>query len=99
MRFVAKALPLIAVGLFVGGALMLGSGTNINAVQTSAGASPGLDYRSMFIGLLLGLALASMTQVQWLDLPRRVVVWILDNEQNMYRFGLAGVCLAVLIFY
>lgn len=103
MRYVSRVLPLVAIGLMLGAVLILGTGTTVQTAQTSAGAGGGLagslDYRSLFVGLLLGLGLAGLTQVQWLDLPRRVVVWILDNEQNMYRFGLAGICIAVLIFY
>lgn len=54
---------------------------------------------SLAIGVVLGFALAFASQVSWFELPRRMLRWLIANERNFYRVGLAGICLAVLLFY
>lgn len=59
----------------------------------------GLHWPSALAGTLFGLVLAAMARVSWLDMPRRFVRWLVVNERNFYRVGMAAACLAVLIFY
>jgi hypothetical protein len=40
-----------------------------------------------------------LLQISWFELPRRIVRWLIANERNFYRIGIAGGCLAVLLFY
>ena len=58
-----------------------------------------LHWPSLIAGLVAGFALALATQVSWFELPRRMLRWLIDNERNFYRVGLAGICLGVLLFY
>jgi hypothetical protein len=80
-----------------GGAELPGSAAlPLSASSIGIGA---LDWPSLGIGVLIGLTIAGAVQVSWLDLPRRFVRWLLVNERNFYRLGMAGVCLGVLLFY
>jgi hypothetical protein len=47
----------------------------------------------------IGFILAFLLQISWFELPRRIVRWLIANERNFYRIGIAGGCLAVLLFY
>ncbi|MFN3869522.1 MAG: hypothetical protein ACK4MF_10705 [Hyphomicrobiaceae bacterium] len=58
-----------------------------------------LHLPSVVSGAALGAALCALRGVPWLELPRRAFRWLLTNEQNLYRAGAAGICLAILIFY
>ena len=58
-----------------------------------------LHWPSLWFGLVIGIVLAFASQVRWLELPRRMVDWLVTNERNFYRVGLVGVCLAVLLYY
>lgn len=59
----------------------------------------GLHWPSALAGTVSGLLMAMMARVSWLDMPRRLVRWLVANERNFYRVGMAAACLAVLIFY
>jgi hypothetical protein len=54
-----------------------------------------LHWPSLGIGFILAL----LSQISWFELPRRIVRWLIANERNFYRIGIAGGCLAVLLFY
>lgn len=58
-----------------------------------------LHLPSVLSGTVLGVAFCALRGVPWLELPRRAFRWLLANEQNIYRAGAAGLCLAILIFY
>lgn len=58
-----------------------------------------LHWPSMLVGMMLGVAMAVMARVSWLDMPRRFARWLVANERNFYRVGMAAACLMVLIFY
>jgi hypothetical protein len=54
-----------------------------------------LHWPSLGIGFILAL----LSQISWFELPSRIVRWLIANERNFYRIGIAGGCLAVLLFY
>lgn len=58
-----------------------------------------LHWQSLGFGILIGIVLTLLAQVSWFELPRRFVRWLAANERNFYRLGIAGACLAVLLFY
>ena len=101
MRSIAAFASLLALGLLAGGVLTMAARAPVatdGMAHGSAGVT-GLDYRSMLIGLLLGLLLSNLSRVAWTDLPRRAVVWVLDNERNLLRGAMAAMFVGVLIFY
>ncbi|MEQ1577041.1 MAG: hypothetical protein ABL894_05245 [Hyphomicrobium sp.] len=67
------------------------------AMNASAGMS--FDYGSVLLGLVIGLILPIFGRFSWADLPRRAIMWVLNNERNFYRAGMAAVLVGVLIFY
>ena len=97
MKSVLSFVSLMAIGLIVASAIAL-IGTTLTRYPVDETA-PLLDYRSLSIGLVIGLMLSWLARVSWAEMPRRVLNWLWANERNFYRAGLATVLLAVLIFY
>ena len=97
MRGLAGLLSILAIGLVIGGVVSLGALGSSDEAAT--GSASGLDLRSFLAGLLVGLLCAGMTRVPWLELPRRIVNWVVENERHMYRMALAGTFVLVLLFY
>lgn len=58
-----------------------------------------LQWSSLGLGILIGMILTVLLQVSWRELPSRFVRWLAANERNFYRLGIAGGCIAVLLFY
>lgn len=58
-----------------------------------------LHWPSVGVGVAAGILLALIFQISWFELPRKLVRWLIANERNFYRLGIAGACLAVLVFY
>lgn len=58
-----------------------------------------LHVPSMLAGGALGLSLNTLRRVPWFELPRRMLRWLVLNERNIYRLGIAAACLGVLVFY
>ena len=58
-----------------------------------------LHWPSVTAGVILGFILTILAQVSWHDLPQRTVRWLIANERNFYRLGLATACVGVLLFY
>lgn len=70
--------------------------------HTSAGATAGtftLDYRSLLLGTIFGVALSALIRLSWAELPRRTIAWFYANERRLIRCGYAGILLGVLLFY
>lgn len=100
MRLVV--LVLLAAALLAG--LMLGRGGELadvslgGLVTTGPGASA-IDPRSLALGLVLGIMGRSLVRIPWLQLPRLLVSWLLDQRNFFGRVALCGLFGAVLIFY
>ena len=74
-----------------------------SVAQTVAALLPdsmsALHGPSLAVGLILGIVGMILAQTSWHDLPQRILRWLLVNERNFYRLGMAVVCLGVLLFY
>ena len=64
-----------------------------------AGQGFSLDYGSVLLGLAIGLILPLFGRFSWTDLPRRAIAWVLNNERNFFRAGIACALVGVLVFY
>ncbi len=67
--------------------------------QTISARNWNLHWPSVGVGVAAGILLALFCQISWFELPRSFARWLIANERNFYRLGIAGVCLAVLLFY
>lgn len=97
MKPLLSFVSLMAIGLIAASAIAL-IGTTLAPLPASDKA-PLLDYRSLSIGLVIGLMLSWLARLSWAEMPRRVLNWLWSNERNFYRAGLATVLLGVLVFY
>ncbi len=101
MRSVRGFVALVSFGLLAAGAIaVVGAGEGARFSSAASSPSPvAIDYRSLTIGLVLGLLLSSAARLPWGDLPRRFITWLWANERNFYRAGMAVMLLGVLLFY
>jgi hypothetical protein len=97
MKPVLSFVSLMAVGLIAASAVAL-VGAGLFRVPTD-GSAPLLDYRSLSIGLIIGLMLSWLARISWAEMPRRMLNWLWANERNFYRGALALVLLGILVFY
>jgi hypothetical protein len=102
MRTVLGFFSMLAFG-FVVAAWIAVVGTGPIAKYPNAAMHPGsgfsLDYGSVLLGLAIGLILPAFGRLSWTDLPRRAINWVLNNERNFFRAGIAAVLICVLVFY
>jgi hypothetical protein len=97
MKTVLSFVSLMAIGLITASALALViSGP---AHGPAGNAAPLVDYRSLSIGLIVGLMLSSLARLSWAEMPRRILNWVWANERNIYRAALAAVMIGIIIFY
>lgn len=97
MKPVLSFVSLLAIGLITASALAL-----VISGQThgpAGEAAPFVDYRSLSIGLIVGLMLSSLARLSWSEMPRRILNWVWANERNIYRAALAAVMIGIIIFY
>jgi hypothetical protein len=97
MKPVLSFVSLMAVGLIAASAVAL-VGAGFFRVPAD-GSAPLLDYRSLSIGLIIGLMLSWLARISWAEMPRRMLNWLWANERNFYRGALALVLLGILVFY
>lgn len=101
MRSIASFASLLALGLLAGGILTMATGgsSTPGVLANGVDGTGGLEFRSLLIGLLLGLGLSNLARVPWADFPRRFVAWVLSYEHNFFYAGVAVFLLIILIFY
>jgi hypothetical protein len=87
----------MAIGLITASALALVVSGQVRG--PSGEAAPFVDYRSLSIGLIVGLMLSSLARLSWAEMPRRFLNWVWANERNFYRAALAAVMIGIIIFY
>lgn len=101
MRQSLSFLSLIALAVLAAGMVgVVGLGPLDS--KTTADATAGtftLDYRSLLLGTVLGVGLASLFRLSWAELPRRAIAWLYGNERRIIRCGYAAILLGVLLFY
>lgn len=96
-----------AFGLLIAGVLMVvmsGPSARLppsaeSFAPTPEVASAPIDVRSLIIGIIAGWTLAYAGRIPWFELPARAIGWLLKNERNLLRFGMAAILLGVVIFY
>lgn len=69
------------------------------AASSGTHGGDGLDIVSLVAGIIIGIGFSAASRVSWFEMPRRAVRWVIANERNFYRFGMAAACLGVLLFY
>jgi hypothetical protein len=102
MRPALSFFSVLAAGLLIAAVMaVIGSGpaSQYPNVAFHEGRGLSIDYPSLIIGLVLGVALTFAGRLTWADLPRRFVHWLINNERNFYRAGMAAVLLVILVFY
>ncbi len=107
MKRVLNFLALLAMGLLIAGLIAVvvsGPAARLPSEATLFDPNSGesafaLDTKSLLIGIAAGWLLSILMRVSWVDLPARTVAWLMRNERNFLRFGMAGAFVAVLFFY
>ena len=102
MRPALGFLSVVAAGLLIAACVaVIGSGpaSQYPNVALHDGRGFTLDYGSLIIGLVLGVLLSIAGRLPLAELPRIFVHWLINNERNFYRAGMAAVLLAILVFY
>jgi hypothetical protein len=97
MKAVLSFVSLMAIGLMTASALAL---IVAGPAHGPAGdPMPLIDYRSLSIGLVVGLMMSSLARLSWAEMPRRFLNWVWANERNFYRVALAILMIGIIIFY
>lgn len=98
-------LAMLATGLFAAVVVAISLQTTLHGAGAVGDTSEAqvrafqLDYISLLLGLFLGLLLATIARISWSDLPRRFAAWLIRNEANFLRLGLAFCFLAIIVLY
>ncbi len=69
------------------------------AGDTITAGPAALHFESLLFGVVLGLCLGTLGRLNWGDIPRRMVTWVLIRERQFFYYALIGGCIAVLLFY
>jgi len=99
MKSALSFVSLMAVGLIAASAVAIIGAGGLAQLPMDGSGMPLIEYRSLSIGLVIGLMLSWLARVSWSEVPRRVLAWLWANERNFYRAALALVLLGVLILY
>ncbi len=111
MKKTLNLLSLMAFGLLIAGIVVVmtaGSPARLPlgpslapppAATPIPAGSTALDPLSMLVGIVAGYVLSFAGRVPWLELPYRAVAWLVRNERNILRIGMAIFLLGVVIFY
>jgi hypothetical protein len=99
MRVVLSFFSMLALGLMIAAMVMLGMTGSAGTAARLPLAGPYLDYRSVVIGLGVGLVIAVLSQVSWAELPHRAVHWLLIHARRLRLFAWAALFIAVIIYF
>jgi hypothetical protein len=69
-----------------------------------SGAGKALDsapvaYSGWALGLLMGLALAWLANIDWSTVPARVITWVRLQRRRLWLALLGGVCAGILVLF
>jgi hypothetical protein len=73
--------------------------TDADAPAWLALPSPSWSYGAWVAGLVMGLALAWFTRIDWSSLPERLIVWMRQQRRRVAWAVLGSVCLAILLYF
>lgn len=102
MKSVLGFLSALSFGVFI--AIVVATGLQsplVREVLTPPTEVQGfrLDYKSLLLGLGLGLTIATLARLDWSGMPRRLARWLVANERNFVRIGFAMAMIAVIVLY
>lgn len=70
-----------------------------NGAGGAEGGGQPLQFASVLIGVFLGLIVSYVARLNWTDIPRRIVNWVLVRERKIYYGGAIAASLAVILYY
>lgn len=62
-------------------------------------ADPKLDVTSLAMGLVLGVGIAMLARIPWLEMPKQLVRWLQVNGATFHRLAWAALFIGILLFY
>ncbi|MBI1650164.1 hypothetical protein [Hyphomicrobium sulfonivorans] len=104
MRSVLNLISLLAVGLIMAAIIMAAPADTTRGAELMQFfdrfdfAAPGLDYRSVLAGLALGVVIALIARISWVDIARRTAGWIANQAHRLLLLGLAAILIGVIIY-
>jgi hypothetical protein len=99
MRAVLGFFSSLALGLMIAAILVVGATSVMNTPAPLHATGTLLDYVSVIIGLGLGLVIAVLGQISWLELPRRFAHFVLRHAYRLRLIAWATLFVGILIFY
>ena len=104
MRSVLSFISFLALGLIVAAVFMSAPGGSTNSADLGRllddfdWHAPALDYRSVVAGLAIGVVVASIAQISWGEVARRVAAWVVSQAHRLLLLSIAAALLGVIIF-
>lgn len=100
LRAIFGLLSLTAFGAVAASILFVVIGS-VTATTGPVSASLGdrFELPSVMLGVGIGLLLGLAMRLQWSDLPRRLVTWVLIHERDFFNIALVAACIAILVLY
>ncbi|MDH4982818.1 hypothetical protein [Hyphomicrobium sp. D-2] len=104
MRAVLNLISLLAVGLIMAAIIMAAPTETMRGTELKQFlegfdfAAPALDYRSVLAGLALGVVIALIARISWVDIARRTAGWIANQAHRLLLLALAAILIGVIIY-
>lgn len=99
MRSVSGFVSMVSLGAIAGAVVVtLASGPMGKVFLGEATASMvRIDYASFVLGIVTGVLIGGMAQMQWAEVPRRLATWLIQNRVNFMYFAVAIVLVGALL--
>lgn len=104
MRSVLNFISLLALGLIVSAVILAAPGDSpqrgdiAQLIDGSGWSIPALDYQSVVAGLAIGVLIALIAQISWVEVARRTAGWIASQAHRLIWLSLAAVLVGVIIY-
>lgn len=99
IRSLLSFLSILAFGVMTAGLIIVIAPWLSGRTPGSEAGAASLHLESLLFGLLLGLVVATVARVEWAEVPRRAVTWVLVRERQFFYYALIAGGVAVLLFY
>ncbi len=101
IRSMLSFLTMLAFGVMTAGAIVvIGPWLSGRAPGSFVGPlAPTLHFESLLLGVVLGMTMAFVGRVDWAEVPRRLVLWVLVRERRFFYYTLITGAAVVLLFY